>query len=337
MSDNSYISSVFKSIGIMINEETKQEILYFFPLVYNKKNSTYYFKNTYSIINQPLGTFFTDFLNTNFNKKDDFVDFFEKYSFVILGMKYKNILIENQFTDFEFKSFIDKLYNDKSSKLIRIQEQLDEILDYCIINPRKRKNAFSALDRFLVLQTVHENLTLFRNNKMEFVTFYKICNEPISNKSENEIYKILENKNKHIKKYCVYIPPSIEALIYFILCNIVENKLLLKICKNCSCYFLTNNSKINYCNNIAPGFDKTCREIGVITSFKNTIENDELLKKYYKIYSKKAMLSRRNPDIIEYQKDFESYKKFGKNKLFSYKTGKISSEDFNIWLEKKNK
>ena len=49
------------------------------------------------------------------------------------------------------------------------------------------------------------------------------------------------------------------------------------------------------------------------------------------------MLSRRNPDIIEYQKDFESYKKFGKNKLFSYKTGKISSEDFNIWLEKKNK
>lgn len=172
---------------------------------------------------------------------------------------------------------------------------------------------------------------------MEFVTFYKISNEPISNKSENEIYKILENKNKHVKKYCVYIPSSIESLIYFILCNIVENKLLLKICKNCSCYFLTNNSKVNYCNNIAPGFDKTCREIGVITSFKNTIENDELLKKYYKIYSKKAMLSRRNPDIIEYQKDFENYKKFGKNKLFSYKTGKISSKDFKIWLEKKNK
>lgn len=37
MSDNSYISSVFKSIGIMINEETKQEILYFFPLYIIKK------------------------------------------------------------------------------------------------------------------------------------------------------------------------------------------------------------------------------------------------------------------------------------------------------------
>ena len=38
MIDNSYISSIFKSIGIMINEGTKQEIMYYFPLVYDEKN-----------------------------------------------------------------------------------------------------------------------------------------------------------------------------------------------------------------------------------------------------------------------------------------------------------
>lgn len=284
-----------------------------------------------------MGTFFTDFLNTDFESFEDFRELFIKYPFVILSSDYEKYSKNFPCPAEEFKTFINEIYSKEKSKLIRIQEQLDEILDYCIINPRKRKNDFSPLDRFLVLQSVHENFTLFKNNKMEMITFYKIVNEPLANKSEDEIYKLLANKDNKIKKYNVYIPLNIESLIYYILSNIIENKLQLKICKNCSNYFVTNNLNINYCNNVAPGFDKPCDKIGVATTFKNTVENDELIKKYYKLYFRKAMMARRNPDIIEYKKDFENFKKFGKNKIAQYREKNISIEEFKTWIDKKDK
>lgn len=49
------------------------------------------------------------------------------------------------------------------------------------------------------------------------------------------------------------------------------------------------------------------------------------------------MMARRNPDIIEYTKDLNNYKKYGKNKLELYKTNKISAEDFNNWMNNKDK
>lgn len=335
MVDNSYIESVFKSIGIMINEEQNQEILYFFPLVFDEKNSNYQFKNNYSIVAQPLGTYFTDFLNTDFENFDEFKDFFVKYSMTVLGNDYLKIINEGTFSENEYNVFINDIYSKNRNKLIKIQKQLDEILDYCIINPRNRKENYTALDRFLVLQSVHENLTLFRNNKLELVTFYKLANEKLAYKNEGEIYELLKDNTP--KKYFVYIPTSIEALIYFLLCNIVENKLHLKVCKNCNKYFLTSNAKTSYCDNIALGSDKTCKEIGRNLSFQNSIENDTLLKRYYKIYYKKSVLARRYPDIQEYIKDFNNYKKFEKNKIAAYKANKISEEEFNTWLDKKDK
>ena len=92
MIDNNYISGIFKSIRIMINEGTKQEIMYFFPLIYDEKKSVYEFKNSYAIIAQPLGTFFTDFLNTEFENIDDFRYLFEKYPFILLGLDYKKYI-----------------------------------------------------------------------------------------------------------------------------------------------------------------------------------------------------------------------------------------------------
>lgn len=335
MLDNSYLEEIFKLIGVIINDEKNEEIMYYYPLLFDEKSLTFNFKNSYSITKQPLGTFFVDFLNTDFEKFEEFEDLFINYSFVILGDEYKKIHNIGSFLMEDYKTLVKQLYSKKKDVLIRIQEQLDEILDYCIINPRSRKIKFSALDRFLVLQYVHENLSLFRNNKMEVFTFYTLVNQVFANKSEDEIYKLLEN-NKPIK-HQIHIPTTLEALIYFVLCKIIENKLQLKLCKNCNNYFISNNSKISYCDNIAPNSDKTCKEIGSSSAFHSTVDNDELLKRYYKLYSKKTMLARRNPDIQEYVKDFDNYKKYGKNKVSAYKSKKISAEEFEIWLNRRDK
>lgn len=333
--DYEYLSSVFKHIGILINNDLKQEIIYYFPLVFSEKSSKYMFKTSYVVLKQPLGTFFIDFINADFDNIEEFKEFFLKYSFSILDKNYTKLFKDKEYLESEFNELLNKIYDKKVSNLKKIQGQVDEILDYTIIHPRRKD--FTPIDRLLVLQTVHENLTLLRNNNMETLTFYKLNNAPISNKTENELYDLIKANGHRVEKITVSIPTSIESLIYFSLCNVIENNLILKICKNCNNYFFANNSKTEYCNNIAPYSDKTCIEIGRNNSFIKTLNEDDLLERYYKIYHRKATLARRNPDIKEYVKSFDNYKKFGKIKLADYKSKSISKEEFKSWLDKKDK
>lgn len=333
--DYEYLSSVFKYIGILINNDLKQEIIYYFPLVFSKKTSKYMFKTSYVVLKQPLGTFFIDFINADFDNIEEFKEFFLKYSFSILNKNYTKLFKDKEYSESEFNELLNKIYDKKVSSLKKIQGQVDEILDYTIIHPRRKD--FTPIDRLLVLQTVHENLTLLRNNNMEALTFYKLNNAPISNKTENELYDLIKANEHRVEKITVSIPPSIESLIYFSLLNVLENNLILKVCKNCNNYFFANNSKTEYCNNIAPYSDKTCIEIGRNNSFIKTLNEDTLLERYYKIYHRKATLARRNPDIKEYVKSFDNYKKFGKIKLADYKSKSISQEEFKSWLDKKDK
>lgn len=333
--DYEYLSSVFKHIGILINNNFKQEIIYYFPLVFSEKSSKYMFKTSYVVLKQPLGTFFIDFINADFDNIEEFKEFFLKYSFSILNKNYTKLFKDKEYSESEFNELLNKIYDKKVSSLKKIQGQVDEILDYTIIHPRRKD--FTPIDRLLVLQTVHENLTLLRNNNMEALTFYKLNNVPISNKTENELYDLIKANEHRVEKITVSIPTSIESLIYFSLLNVLENNLILKVCKNCNNYFFANNSKTEYCNNIAPYSDKPCIEIGRNHSFMKSLNEDDLLERYYKIYHRKATLARRNPDIKEYVKSFDNYKKFGKIKLADYKSKSISKEEFKIWLDKKDK
>ena len=333
--DYEYLSSVFKYIGILINNDLKQEIIYYFPLVFSEKSSKYMFKTSYVVLKQPLGTFFIDFINADFDNIEEFKEFFLKYSFSILNKNYTKLFKDKEYSESEFNELLNKIYDKKVSSLKKIQGQVDEILDYTIIHPRRKD--FTPIDRLLVLQTVHENLTLLRNNNMETLTFYKLNNVPISNKTENELYDLIKANEHRVEKITVSIPTSIESLIYFSLLNVLENNLILKVCKNCNNYFFANNSKTEYCNNIAPYSDKPCIEIGRNHSFMKSLNEDDLLERYYKIYHRKATLARRNPDIKEYVKSFDNYKKFGKIKLADYKSKSISQEEFKSWLDKKDK
>ena len=335
--DYNYLSSIFKYIGIIINVDLKQEIIYYFPLVFIEKKGIYEFKNSYEFIAQPLGTFFVDFINTNFDIIDEFKEFFLKYSFCLLDSNYKKSFNKSSYTIDEFEEFINRLYLKKLSSLKKLQKQIDEIIDYCIRNPKKKNANLTALDRFLVLQTIHENFTILQENRMETITFYRINDHILSNKSENELYTLLLDKQNTVQKFIVHTPTNIETFLYFILCNIMENKLFLKVCKNCSRYFISKNSKIDYCDRLAPFSDKTCKEIGRKNTFMSKLENDILLERYYRIYRRKSILATRNPDIKEYVKDFENYKKIGKNKISSYKSKKLSEEELKMWLDKKDK
>lgn len=337
MADNSLISTVFDNVGFIINEKLNKEIMYFYPLVFDEKKCKYEYRNSYKIFDKPLGTFFAYFLNTNFEQYEEFKDFFMEYTLLLLDKNTKKDISKKSFSEEEIDTFIKCIYDKNFKRLIKIQQQLDEILDYCIIHPKKKKIDYTPLERLFILQSTQGNLTLLHNTKIETSTIYLVNNVEIFDKTENELYTILADKTNKIDKITINIPISIESILYFTLCQIIENKLKFKICKTCGRYFIAKNSIVNYCDNIAPGSDKTCKELGRKYAFYKNNESDPLLEKYYKIYYRKSTLARRNPDISEYVKGFNSYKDIGKIKLDDYKKGKISKDDFKKWLDKKDK
>ncbi|MCI8587098.1 MAG: hypothetical protein HFJ49_00615, partial [Clostridia bacterium] len=105
-----------------------------------------------------------------------------------------------------------------------------------------------------------------------------------------------------------------------------------KKCKNCGKYFITDNPRINYCNNLFKG-KQTCRDIGNQIAQRIKQENDKVYGKYRKMYSKKAMLVKRNPDIEVYKKDYENWKKEAKKFMDDIRNEKKTYEEFDKWLD----
>ena len=107
--DYEYLSSVFKYIGILINNDLKQEIIYYFPLVFSEKSSKYMFKTSYVVLKQPLGTFFIDFINADFDNIEEFKEFFLKYSFSILDKNYTKLFKDKEYLESEFNELLNKI------------------------------------------------------------------------------------------------------------------------------------------------------------------------------------------------------------------------------------
>lgn len=337
MFNNSLISSVFDNIGFILNEKLNKEIMYFYPLIFDEKNREYSYQNSYKIFENPFGSFFAYFLNTNFKDIESFKEFFLEYTFLLIDNNSRNNYYSKTYKENELELFIEKMYEKNCNRLLRLQQQVDKILDYCILNPKNKKIEYTPLQRFFVLQATNENLTLLQNTKILTSNMYFINNKAAFNSSEKDLYSILATKYNKIDKITLAIPISIESLLYYSLCKIMENKIKIKTCNICGRYFITKNILINYCNNIAPGHDCTCKELGRKFAFNKTTNEDPLLTLYYKIYARKSILARRNPDITEYVKEFDSFKNVGKRKLKEYKNNDLSKDDFSKWLNKKNK
>ena len=334
MNENIYITELLDKLGFAINEKNNSEIILNYLIKFNKKNLNYCILPEYKINLQKLGTFMADFLNVDFNNFDDFFNFFLKYPLILLEYnRLFKLFKNNTISETELKSFISDLLNKNKKDYIKFQKQTDMIIDYCITNPTDKALKFTSIERLYVLRRIDPALTLLNENKAGYYSINLFSSYP--GDSEKEIYNFLEKKNNSVIDYDLIIPYTISSIIYKSLSAIMKEKVYLKSCKNCNRYFIAEKKLSLYCNNIAPFETKrTCRQIGRKRNFEENISNDKVLNLYYQIYSRKAMMKSRNPDIQVYIDDFNKYKTTGKKKLEKYKSGKITSGKFKEWIEK---
>ena len=115
---------------------------------------------------------------------------------------------------------------------------------------------------------------------------------------------------------------------------LVSNNIEIKNCKNCGKYFVPENrSDEIFCNNVYEN-NKTCREIGYFKVKQKAIHENEVMRMYRNVYQKLLLRVRRNPDNMDYARDFEAFKEQNIRKRELLEKEKMTEDEYLEWLKK---
>ena len=332
-----YLHSIIGNLGIAINRENNSEIIIKLNLFFNKKNDSYTLSEDYNIFYQDYGTLITDFQNTNFSDKHEFINFYNKYC--LFGLENKKILKlfsnNNSCSLVDYNNFIEKTFIKYKKIMISYQEDINNILNYCLFNPSKNASSLSPFERLCILEYTANNPAILQENTMQTVYLNTISNINENNLSKEMIINKLKNKSSTAYANSLNIPNDISSLIHFELTEILKDNIILRKCNYCNKYFIAPNRHITYCSNIAPDYaTKMCKEVARNNKYLDSKKSDEALALFTKVYHSKANKAKRYKDIIDYALDYKHFQQIGKKKVQKYKKQEISKEDFIAWINR---
>lgn len=324
-----------------------------------------YVQESHSFRN-PLGNFLFDFLNANSIDKIFIKKLLFKYGIAALtdpvGKSFSedfNLFYEDPRASKNDDSIDIDYFQSKMSAGIKgimdsyivLQKALRDVINFSYnINEEKYLNGLTPTQRYYIYVHSYKEdsyMDLFKyltdvsfSQEFDFSEYDKSIKESNFNSPEslskyikNECKK---NKNFQIKNY-MYSFSSLLSAYYFCVLYFVENNIPIKICKNCSKYFIPENRVSSvYCNRIFEN-NKTCKEVGANNAYKEKLKKDEINLLYRKTLSAKKMLANRNPDIPMYLEKYEAWKSEANKYKQDIKSGKKTQEQFKQWLENTKK
>ena len=86
----------------------------------------------------------------------------------------------------------------------------------------------------------------------------------------------------------VLYPQNMYDLIDFSLRKCVQEKIMMRTCKNCGKYFaLTVHGSTEYCSRVFDSRGRTCKEVGAMRQYMQSHAQDEVLKIYRREYKRR--------------------------------------------------
>lgn len=334
MLKDQYLHNIISNLGIAISPKNNSEIIIKSNIFYDKKSDSFILSDDYDIFYQDYGTIITDFQNANFTNKNEFIDFFNKYCLFGLENKKLNKLFEEyRCSVSNYNNFIENTFKKYKKILISYQKDINSILDYCLFNPNKKALSLTPFERLCILEYLPNNPSLLQDNIIPVIHLSTLSDIENSNCTEDELINKIKDKSCFAYSNSLYIPNDIPSLLNFELTEILKDNIILRICKYCNKYFIANNRNTSYCNNIAPGYQtKTCKQIARNKKYLENKNKDTALALFTKVYNNKAYKASRYKDITDYELDYKHFQQIGKKKVNSYKSHKITQEEFIEWI-----
>ena len=290
-----------------------------------------------------------DFISYDFNVFNDYLLFFINFfDYFIDKLDEKDIYYIKLDTLYPIDEIIEiakKYYDKEKEKLIHYQNLFKQCINfvYDIDNPIDMKH-LTHKQIFYLYNQIYPNV--FSEFKKDFhsvdILDYQYLQFPFKPEDAK-----LENINNLIDAIGEADPSGRKLVnlnrfetnnlftsFYITLFNVVSvNSVYIKICGNCGRYFITHKKNISYCDRQVAEY-VTCKDIGNQIAQRIKQENDKVYGKYRKIYAKKAMLVKRNPDIEVYKKDYEKWKQEAKKFMNEIRNEMKSYDEFDKWLDK---
>lgn len=292
------------------------------------------------------GETIADFLNLNFDKFNNFFVFFTKYFGMFIDSlndeDLENLQID-ELTDIKLiLSLSEKVYKNSKQNIIQFQNLFRKFVDFLYgYNNSHDVESLTLKQKFYVFyEENHKQLDAFSQDyyhKGLFNFYYSSIDlENLKHKSTTELVEKIKkfdaDGSKISSSYSI-ITDNIYTVLYISLYNLVLNNfVMIRQCKNCHRYFTTTKSNTYYCDKIYSQ-NKSCKDVGNQLSQKRKETKEPAYGKYRSIYSKKATLLSRHPDIYS-REAYEQWKKESNQFMNDIKHGLKTYDEFDKWLDK---
>ncbi len=285
-----------------------------------------------------IGTLLCNFLNCDFKAIQSVKNFVQEYSLTLFA-EIAKMEFKNTYTSNEYEKLINELVEKYGDKLESIKEDFISDINYLFnINQLEEIKDLTPLQRFYVL-TMSKNsskeLSHFENDKLNIALGdLSRISTPLNIIDEEQAIEIAKvNKDRILPiPYTFESNDSCQLLIIELQEIVCMDKFEIKKCKNCGKYFVPEKRTDElYCNNIYED-GRTCKEIGSFKVKQKMINTDDDLRTYRNVYQKLLLRTRRNPNNIYYEKEFENFKKDNRKMRDKLDKGKISYEEYVEWL-----
>ena len=289
-----------------------------------------------------------DFISYNFNSLNDYYLFFINnfnYFANILDKEDSNKIKFN--TLYKIKEIIQlsrKYYEKEINNIVKYQKLFKNCINLCYqIDTHVDLSKLTLQQRFFLFNELNKHPFNEISNKFQTINLldYTYDHIPYNSKAiepkdiliVSSIIHTMDPEGTDLSSTYTFVTDNIFTAFYITLFNFIGiNSLYIKICGNCSSYFITPKLNVAYCDRIWDS-NLTCKDVGSKLSQKRKQEKNQVYHKYRKMFSKKRMLMKRSPDIIRYVDDYENYKKETQKFQEDIKNGKKTYEDFDKWLE----
>ena len=289
-----------------------------------------------------------DFISYNFNNLNDYYLFFINHFNYFANKLDKEDSDKIEFnTLYKIKEIIQlsrKYYEREINNIIKYQKLFKNCINFCYqIDTPVDLSKLTLKQRFFLFNQIYKHPFNEIFDKFETINLLDYTYDHIPYNSEavepkdilivSSIIQAMDPKGTGLSSTYTFVTNNIFTDFYITLFNLIGiNSLYVKICRNCSHYFITPKVNVAYCDKIWDD-NLTCKDVGSKLSQKRKEEKNQVYHKYRKIFSKKRMLMKRNPDIIKYVNDYENYKKETQKFQEDIKNGKKTYEDFDKWLD----
>ncbi len=285
-----------------------------------------------------IGTLLCNFLNCDFKAIESVKNFIKEYSLTLFE-EITKIELKNTYTADEYEYLINELVKKFGDKLESIKEDFTFDISYLFnVNQLEEIKDLTSLQRFYVLTLSKNNsksLEHFEKNKLNIALGdLSKLNAPLNIIDEDQAIEMAKvNKDKILPIPYTFESNDICQLLIIELQEIIcMDKFEIKKCKNCGKYFVPEKRTDElYCTNIYED-GKTCKEIGSFKVKQKMINNDDDLRTYRNVYQKLLLRTRRNPENIQYEKEFEKFKEDNRKMREKLNKGKINYEEYVEWL-----